>query len=137
MKLTASTIRALALPPGLNDKTFWDEDVPGFGVRIRAGGSHTWVIQYKIGEKHRRLPLGPVAALDPGKARSTAKDLLAKVRLGQDPAGEKLERRQKISETFSALLPRYLAWQRNRLKPRSYQEVERHLVVHAKRLHTR
>jgi integrase len=137
MRLTASTIRSLALPPGQNDKTFWDDDVPGFGVRIRAGGSRTWVIQYKIGGKHRRLPLGLVAALDPGKARTTAKDLLTAVRLGRDPAGEKLERKQKIAETFGALLPRYLTWQRSRLKPRSYEEVERHLVAHAKPLHTR
>jgi integrase len=137
MKLNATTIKTLALPRGLRDKTFFDEDLAGFGLRLRGGGSATWVIQYKIGGKHRRMPLGSVASLDPGKARDTAKDLLAAVRLGRDPFGEKLQQRQKITETFGALLPRYLTQQRNRLKPRSYQEVARHLEAHAKPLHAR
>jgi integrase len=135
MKLTTTTIRSLALPAGVQDRTYFDDDLPGFGVRVRAGGSRTYVIQYKFGTKHRRMPLGAVSAIELGKARSTAKDLLAAVRLGRDPAGEKLEQRQKVSTAFGSLLPRFLARQRSRLKPRSYQETERHLLVHAKPLH--
>ena len=95
------------------------------------------MIQYKIGGKHRRMVLGAVGAIDAGKARATAKDLLAMVRLGRDPAGEKLEQRQKIGETFGALLPRFLARQRAKLKPRSLEETVRHLERHAKPLHAR
>jgi integrase len=135
MKLTTTTIRSLALPAGVQDRTFFDDELPGFGIRLRKGGSRTYVVQYKIGTKHRRMPLGSVTAVDLGKARSTAKDLLAAVRLGRDPAGEKLEQRQKVATTFGVLLPRFLARQRSRLKPRSYQETERHLLVHAKPLH--
>jgi integrase len=135
MKLTTTTIKSLALPAGIRDRTYFDDDLPGFGVRIRAGGSRTYVVQYKIGTKHRRLPIGAVAAIDLGKARSTAKDLLAAVRLGRDPAGEKLTQRQKIVTSFGALLPRYLERQRSRLKPRSFVEVNRHLVQHAEPLH--
>jgi hypothetical protein len=135
MRLTATTIRSLALPTGLAEKTFFDDDLAGFGIRVRAGGSRTFVVQYKIGRQHRRMPLGSVEAIDLGKARATARDLLAAVRLGRDPAGEKFEQRQKISATFGALLPRFLGRQRTRLKPRSFQETERHLVAHAKPLH--
>ncbi len=135
MKLTAATIRALELPSGVQDKTFFDDDLAGFGVRVRAGGSRSYVVQYKVGSKNCRLPLGSVAALDPGKARSTAKDLLAAVRLGRDPAGEKLEQRQKADETFGAFLPKFLARQRARLKPRSMVEVDRFLTNYAKPLH--
>jgi len=135
VKLTATSIRSLALPEGIRDKTFFDDDLAGFGVRLRAGGSKTYVVQYKIGSKHRRLPLGAVDAIDLGKVRGTAKDLLAAVRLGRDPAGEKLEQRQKVSTTFNSLLPRFLARQRARLKPRSYAETDRHLAVHCKPLH--
>src|SRR5262245_48754064 len=85
MKLTAATVRSLTLPEGLSDKIFFDDDLPRFGVRVRAGGSRTWVIQYGIGGREKKLPLGSVTALDPGKARSLAKDLLARVRLGEDP----------------------------------------------------
>jgi hypothetical protein len=44
VKLTAANIRALKLPPGVADKVFFDEDVPGFGLRMRASGVHSWMI---------------------------------------------------------------------------------------------
>jgi integrase len=137
MRLTASNIRALELPAGKTERIFFDSELPGFGLRIRSGGSKTWCVQYKFGTKHRRIVLGSLSTLDPGKARETAKDLLAAVRLGRDPAGDRTEAQAKTAETFGALLPRFLARQRARLKPRSYEEVERHLLVHSKWLHSR
>src|SRR5438105_2249585 len=108
VKLTTTTVRTLTLPPGLTEKTFFADDVPGFGVRLRASGSRTFVVQYKLGAQHRRIVLGSATALDLGKARASAKDLLAKVRLGLDPAGERFAQLEKMTETFGALLPRYL-----------------------------
>src|SRR5262249_34248982 len=135
VKLTAANIRALNLPPGVADKVFFDEDLPGFGLRVRASGVHSWMVQYAIAGRTRRMVLGLLTALDPGKARTTAKDLLAEVRLGHDPAAEKDRARAAAAETFGALLPRFLERQRTRLKPRSYVETERHLTKHAKPLH--
>jgi integrase len=134
MKLTNASVKALKLG-NRPEKTFFDDDLPGFGVRVRAGGSRTFVVQYKFGLRHRRLTLGTVSALDLSKARATAKDVLAAVRLGRDPAGERLEAREQAAETFGVLLPRYLARQRAKLKPRSYVETERHLLIKAKPLH--
>ena len=137
MKLTAATVRTLALPAGVTDKIFFDDELPRFGVRMRAGGSRTWIVQYGIGGKERKLPLGPVSALDPSKARALAKDVLARVRLGEDPLALKHEAAARASETLGAQLPRYLAFKRASLRPRSYAQVERHLTVHAKPLHGR
>jgi integrase len=61
--------------------------------------------------------------------------LYAQVRLGADPAAEKAEAKVKAAETFEAAVRAYLARQRTRLRPRSYAEVERHLLVTAKSLH--
>ena len=83
------------------------------------------------------MVLGPVAALDPGKARSMAKDMLARIRLGEDPLAVKHDAAARASETLGAQLPRYLAHKRAGLRPRSYIEIERHLLVHAKKLHSR
>ena len=136
MKITSKSIQNLTLRHDQREKTFFDDDLPGFGVRVRAGGSMMYVVQYKVGPKHRRLTLGAVGgALDLTKARTAAKDALAAVRLGRDPAGEKIEARQLAAETFGALLPRFLARQRAKLKPRSYQETERHLLAHGKAFH--
>jgi integrase len=138
MKLTMTTVRALELPEGATDKTFFDDDVPGFGVRLRAGGSKVWVVAYKnAAGLNRRIVLGAVAALDVSKARSTARDLLAKARLGQDPAGERIAEREKAAETFGKFLPAFLTRQRARLKPRSMIEVERALSVYAEPWHSR
>jgi integrase len=135
MRLTAATIRALTLPAGVLDKVFFDDDLPGFGLRVRASGVKTWMVQYAIAGKTRRISLGAPAVLEPGKARESAKNLLAQVRLGRDPASEKTAARAKAAETFGALLPRFLERQRARQKPRSFAETDRHLTVHAKPLH--
>jgi len=58
MKLTTKGIRRLKLPSGKTDQLFWDDDIPGLGLRLRAGGSRTWVFQYTVGDKQRRLSLG-------------------------------------------------------------------------------
>jgi integrase len=130
-------IRTLALPPGKIDHVFFDAELHGFGLRIRSSGTKTWMVQYAISGKTRRMALGSTAMLDPSKARSTAKDLLAQVRLGRDPAGEKFNARANAAETFGILLPRFLARQKERLKPRSYEEQKRHLAMHCRSLHGR
>ena len=43
MKLTAKNVATLALPVGKLEAIFYDEDFPGFGLRLRGGGSRTWV----------------------------------------------------------------------------------------------
>jgi hypothetical protein len=44
-----------ALPPGKNEAIIFDEDMPGFGLRLRKAGARTWVYQYWMGERSRRL----------------------------------------------------------------------------------
>jgi len=135
MKITDASARALTLPPGVKDRTIFDEDLPRFGVRLRAGGSARYVVHYAIGRKERRVVLGAIKALPASKARATAKDILARVRLGQDPLAEKLEAAARATETLGLLLPRYL--EQKQLRPRSLTEIKRHLMKHAKSLHSR
>jgi integrase len=135
MRLTAPTIKALKLPEGSDDVVFFDERLPGFGLRLRASGARSWLVQYKIGSKIRRLTLGTPAQLDPGKAFDAAKDKLAQVRIGRDPAAEKNQARVRASETMGAVLPLFMERQRAKQKPRGFLETVRHLEVYAKPLH--
>jgi hypothetical protein len=135
MKLTKSTIRALALPEGVRDHTFFDDDLPGFGLRLRASGVKRWVIQYNIGRRCRRIVLGSPDTLDTSKARDMAKDIMAAVRLGRDPAGERQQARADHAQSFGRVVPRYLDHKRLSLRPSTYSEVERALLVHARPLH--
>jgi integrase len=134
MKLTKATAGRLTLPRGKAEAIHFDDDIPGFGFRLQ-GKSRAWIFQYKIGAKHRRMTFGKFPALNAAKAREQAGELHAKVRLGQDPAGEKDSNRARAIETFEAVQKRYLADQRERLKPRSYAEIERHLATHCQPLH--
>jgi integrase len=125
----------LTLPPGKTDALHFDDVVPGLALRLRTGGGKVWVFQYRIGSKQRRLNIGAASALTPHEARKRAAVLHAEVKLGRDPADEKSKARTRASETLGALLPVFLSRQKERLRPRAYVEVERHLKVHAKRLH--
>jgi integrase len=142
MKLTSANIRTIEPIPPKTDRVEFDDAVPGFGVRARAGGSKVYVVQYAIGDKQRRMSLGKVELQGVDKARDKAKDILAKVRLGQDPAGAKQQARETATDTFKDVAQRFLAFQKAHggkegkgLRPRSLSEAERHLMVHAKTLH--
>ncbi len=65
MKLTKATVERLALPPGKNELLVFDEGLPGFGLRVRGGGKRTWIVQYRIGQKQRRVTLGNVETIAP------------------------------------------------------------------------
>ena len=132
-KLTKTTVAALTLPRRKSELLVFDADLPGFGVRLREGGSKTWIFQYKLGSKHRRITLGRVSALEPKAAREQASKLHAQVRLGQDPAGIRAESRARADETFGACVRLFLAWQRDRVK--AFRDVERHLVRNLAALH--
>jgi integrase len=135
MKLIQKTIADLTLAEGKTETIVFDDSLSGFGLRIRAGGSRTWIYQYKIGDRNRRVTLGSLAALTPAQARETAAEMHAMVRLGRDPAGEKTEGRARAAETMLAVAQSYLAYQSGHLRPRSYRQVERHLLRYCKPLH--
>ena len=81
------------------------------------------------------MALGATSAVSAAEARAEAAKHYAKVRLGQDPAGEKAESVVRASETFESVLGVFLARQAERLKPRSYVGVEYHLRVQSKPFH--
>lgn len=59
MKLTKTSVAALAIPPDKSDHFVWDDDLPGFGVRLR-GNTARWIVQYRVGPQQRRESLGDV-----------------------------------------------------------------------------
>jgi integrase len=141
MRLTAATIRSLQLPPGKDDKIFFDSDLPGFGLRLRGSGAKTWLCQYAIAGRTRRVILGKAAVIDPGKAREEAKKILAAVQLGGDPATTKAEAQSRSGETFKACMDLYLNRRRNeqiegKLRAATIGAIERHLDRNLKALHS-
>jgi integrase len=135
MKLTQPITNSLVLPAGKADAIYFDDDLPGLGLRLRAGGKRSWVYQYQIGAKQRRMTIGVAPALTLAAARKTASELHARVRLGEDPATIKAHKQRTAGDTVEAMLRLYLPEKKSSLSPRTRIEVERHLLRYAKPLH--
>jgi integrase len=135
MKFTAQSAEILQLASGETDRIWFDDAIPGFGLRARGTGARSWIFQYKLGSKTRRLVIGQTSAIKLGRAREIASEHHARVKLGRDPAGEKRILVERASHTFGALAKKYLDQQRTELRPGSYREIARHLEQHAAPLH--
>jgi integrase len=106
MKLTKRTVDSLICEPG-KDIFYWDDDVPGFGLRIKSTGVKSFIIQYRnAGGASRRVTLGKMGVLTPEMARKLAKEKLAEVVKGGDPAEAKAEERKAM--TVKQLCEEYL-----------------------------
>jgi integrase len=139
MKFTLTNVRTWSdFDKSKAEHIVFDETMPGFGLRIRVGDKkqhRTFIAQYKIGSKHRRITLGNVAKVTLEDAKQRAKIIFGKVADGKDPANEKAEARQVASHTLAAKIADYLEAKAASMKPRSCAETKRHLEYHWKPLH--
>jgi integrase len=131
MKLTAKTTAALPLPVGKSDVIHFDEQLPGFGLRLRRGSGgkvlRSWVCQYRRAGQTRRVLLGSAEVLGTEQARLQAKKVLGAVAMGQDPSADRADRRDKDRNSLRTLVDEFLAAKQARLRPRSLTEVTRYL----------
>ena len=90
----------------------FDTDLTGFGVRVTPSGHKSWVVEYRPGEGGRsvgkkRLSLGATNKVTAEQARRKAREILAAVQLGADPASERSKSRDTPS--FKGFAERYLS----------------------------
>jgi integrase len=135
MKLTIRNTTELTLPSGCKDAVFWDDDIAGFGIRLREGGSRTWIFRYRRGSKQRSLTLGSAKSVPLAVARANASKLEAEVRLGADPALEKETANFAADITLGVLAHQYLEARKSKWRAKSRTHVTRHLLKYAKPLH--
>jgi integrase len=125
-KITKTSVERL--PPG--GEWLWDSVVKGFGARRQTDGVF-YYIRYRLNGRQHIKSLGRHGSpLTPDIARTTAKAKLGVAATGVDPFAEPL-----AAESFGKQVTRYLERKQATLKPRTYREVERHLLTHAKPLH--
>src|SRR5262245_54552139 len=140
MKLTAKTIASAKLPAGKLDHIEWDDDLPGFGLRLRVGGpdriSKTWIAQYRAHGRTRRMKIGTLEKLAPDEARKAARKVLAQVEIGGDPQAEKAARRQQDGFTLAAVAKDFLAAKARVVRPNTYRLLAHYLTgPHFRPLH--
>ena len=138
MEFTQTAVDRFKIEAGKTEHIEFDDGMPGFGLRVRVGDKRqhrTFIAQYKIGSKHRRITLGNASKVTLADAQRRAKIIFGKVADGKDPANEKAVARQVASHTLGAKIGDYLAVKVATMKPRSYSETKRHLETHWKPLH--
>ena len=88
-KLTERTIERLDCPPGKRDRLVFDCEQRGLAVRVMAAGSKSYLAQYVIAGRKRRVPLGSVGAISLAAARDATRAVMGQVAQGLDPATER------------------------------------------------
>ncbi len=108
------------------DYIICDDDLAGFAVRVLPSGRRSYIAQYRIGNRYRRMSLGAHGVLTPEKARRKAFKVLAAVKDGEDPAGERSQARKAC--TVKELAERFDEEHITvRLKPGTAREYRRNL----------
>ncbi len=107
MKLMARNIKALK-PTG-KEFSVTDTEIAGFTLRVLAGGGMTYAYVYQDAKgRKRRFTIGPTGKWTPEQARDKAKEVQARVNLGEDPAKDKQDGRANTLGDF--ITGRYAEW---------------------------
>ncbi|HVN64342.1 MAG TPA: tyrosine-type recombinase/integrase, partial [Candidatus Binataceae bacterium] len=101
---------------------FWDEKLPGFGLRVTEKGVKSWSAVYRVKGRWRRFTIGTHPQLPLADARKLAKGVLRDAGLGNDPAEQKQAARD--ADTFGELAQLYLD-RHAKINKRSWGEDER------------
>src|SRR5437879_13840337 len=110
------------------DYLIWDDELPGFGLRVFSSGKRSYVIQYRTKGRSRRYTIGLHGAWAPETARREAKVQLGRVAGGDDPVEDRQLDHKAI--TVKELCARYFTdLQAGLIDRRRHQRSPRTLAV--------
>ena len=121
MHFTDRGLKALKPPPRPRQVDYFDESLPGFGLRVSYNGRKSWVVLYRCNGIKGRLTLGRYDVVPLVEAREQARDALKAALRGDDPAVKK--HRDREAPPFKQLADRYIeeyakpkkrTWQKDR-----------------------
>ena len=105
IRLTDKFLKNLVAPESGN-RIAWDSEIRGFGVRITAQSVKSFIFDYRISGRQRRLTIGRTSELTILAARIRAGELRARILDGADPMEERMQTRSE--PTMADLAADYL-----------------------------
>src|SRR5215471_926725 len=106
IKFTDRSLQAIKSPPRPQQVDYFDEPLPGFGLRVSYKGRKSWTVLYRCNGVKGRLTLGRFDVVSLAEARELAMEALRAARRGDDPARRK-DLEQQVP-TFHQLADRYI-----------------------------
>ena len=127
MKITKTFIKGLEPTPG--ERWFWDDTVPGLGLRVWPSGKAVFVLRYRTAAgTQRKLTIGDARIMDPDDARDRARKSMVAVRDGADPQKERAVVRK--AETVEELCREWLEYQKAHVRKSTYVGADVSFRVH-------
>lgn len=126
-RLTNLRVDRAKLPPS-GQAFVWCSQDRGFGVRLNASGTRTFVVQGRVEGRERRISIGRCGVFTVDQARDRAREILRDMRMGIDPVGEK-HRRANLAVTLRQAVVDYCLNKRTKngaLKARTQTEINAH-----------
>jgi integrase len=111
-KLTPSFVAKAKASPGKDREIFWDR--PGFGLVVTATGHKSWVVQYRVGQRSRRMTIKGWLAL--AEARKQAMAIQGVVSKDGDPLGDRRKQELAGRNTLRSIAEVFLDRESKRLR---------------------
>jgi integrase len=106
VKFTDRSLKAIKPPPRPKQVDYFDEALPGFGLRVSYRGRKSWTVLYRCNGVKGRLTLGRLDLMPLADARERARAALKAAANGDDPTAPKY--RDREAPTFKNLVERYI-----------------------------
>lgn len=110
--------------------TAWDKSLTGFGVRVGAAGTKTFIVSRRIGSGRAARParrtVGRYGTMTPAEARSRATEMLAAMADGRDPEAAAAE---ALADSVGAVWANYADQHLTNLKHREDAAGRRRLMA--------
>jgi integrase len=123
--------------PATDETRYWHDTIPGLYLRIRAGGSRTWVLQFRSAGMKRKITLGRSPAMTSPAAVAAARVNLAQLAVGANPAQARVDAKAKVAAAVPLLsiIEDYLAHASQKVTSSYLSDTRRYLTRDLKPLH--
>jgi integrase len=128
VRLTDAVAKRLPTPKQGNSRVSYDAELPGFGCCVTRNGARSWVLNYVVRGRERRITIGALQLWRATAAREEAKRLKRLASEGRDPLAEIEE--ERAAPTVADLCDRFEEEHLPRKRGSTAEDYLRMLRVH-------